>query len=70
MTFTLIEHTNYGGDINRGHAKVAMNTSNHACIIDCIYEVDNDWHFLYENNNCLSYDEMANFENWFIENVV
>lgn len=65
--FETIEHVNYGGDINHGHAKVKMNTGTHATIIDCIYEVDNDeWHFMYENNHCLSYEDIVDFENWFI----
>lgn len=69
MKFEILEHSNYGGDIDNGHARVIMISQSHSTIIDCIYNVDNDeWHFMYENNHCLSFDEIVEFENWFIEN--
>lgn len=66
--FKTISNTYYGDGINRGRAVVDMDRNFYASRIDFIYEIDksDNWKFYYENNNCLTEEEKADLENWFI----
>lgn len=66
--FEIQSITHFDNGINLGHAIIFMNRNNHASKFEIIFKVDenDEWHFYYENNVCLSEDERVDFENWFI----
>lgn len=60
--------TFFDNGINLGHATIFMNRNNHASKFEIIFKVDenDEWHFYYEKDVCLSENERIDFENWFI----
>lgn len=66
--FEMQSNTNYDNGMNLGRAVVFMNRDCHAAKIDFIYQVDGDGvlSFHYENHACLTEEEKAELEDWFI----
>ena len=66
--FELVSNTFYDNNNKLGRAVVIMNRCYHMAKIEFLYIIDEsgNWSFHYENGTCLTAEERAELENWFI----